>query len=163
MDMVRIALHGHHEFSVDVREVYRTDPCYTFDTLTSLRAEFGNDQPLCLLLGSDAFLQLHTWHLWQRLFELAHIVVLQRPGKPLGNAIQSADAALQDAYRTRLAPSPQRLHEIASGAIIVLDMPLLDISATDIRRRCAEHKSIRYLTPDGVVHYIHSQQTYTTC
>lgn len=163
MDMVRTALHGHHEFSVDVREVYRTDPCYSVDTLTSLREEFGSEQPLCLLLGSDAFLNLHTWHEWRRVFDLAHIVVMQRPGRPLGNAMETADDALKEEYRARLAPAPRRLHESASGAIVALDMPLLDISATDIRRRCAEHKNIRYLTPDGVAHYIYSQKTYTTC
>lgn len=163
MDMVRTALHGNHEFSVDVREVYRTDPCYTVETLTSLRTEIGREQPLCLLLGSDAFLNLHTWHQWLKVFELAHIVVMQRPGRPLGNAIETADDALKAEYRARLAPAPKRLHESPSGAIVALDMPLLDISATDIRRRCSEHKNIRYLTPDGVAHYIYSKQTYTTC
>jgi len=163
LDMVRTALHGHHEFSVDVREAYRTDPCYTVDTLASLRAEFGNEQPLCLLLGSDAFLNLHTWYEWQRVFELAHIVVMQRPGRPLGNAMETANEALKMEYRARLAPAPRRLHESASGVIVALDMPLLDISATDIRRRCAEHRNIRYLTPDGVVHYIQSKNLYTPC
>ncbi|MEQ1533006.1 MAG: nicotinate-nucleotide adenylyltransferase [Sideroxydans sp.] len=163
LDMVRTALHSHHEFSVDVREVYRTDPCYSVDTLTSLRAEFGDEQPLCLLLGSDAFLNLHTWHEWQRVFELTHIVVIQRPGRPLGNAMETANEELKEAYRARLAPAPRRLHESASGAIVALDMPLLDISATDIRRRCAENKNIRYLTTDAVTHYIYSKQIYTPC
>lgn len=161
--MLRQALHGHHEFSVDVREAYRTDPCYSVDTLASLRAELGAAQPLCLLLGSDAFLQLHTWHQWPRLFELAHLVVMQRPGQPLGNAMQQADAALQQEYAARLAPAPRRLHESAHGAIVALDMPLLDISATDIRRRCAEGRSVRYLTPDAVFHYIQSQRLYLPC
>ncbi|GAB4420389.1 MAG: nicotinate-nucleotide adenylyltransferase [Sideroxydans sp.] len=161
--MLRQALHGHAAFSVDVREAYRTDPCYSVHTLTSLRAELGDAQPLCLLLGSDAFLQLHTWHQWQRLFELAHLVVMQRPGRPLGNAIQQADTALQQAYQARLAPAPRRLHETPHGAIVALDMPLLDISATDIRRRCAEGRSVRYLTPDPVFHYIQSQRLYLPC
>ena len=158
-----MALHSHHEFIVDVREVYRTDPCYTVDTLISLREELGHEQPLCLLLGSDAFLQLHTWHEWQRLFELAHIVVMQRPGRPLGNSMQQADPALQAEYKARLAPAPRRLHESPNGVIVALDMPLLDISATDIRRRCAESKNIRYLVPDSVSHYIQSHQTYSSC
>jgi nicotinate-nucleotide adenylyltransferase len=163
LDMVRSALHAHREFSVDVRELYRTEPCYSVDTFSSLRAEYGNEQPLCLILGSDAFLNLHTWHEWHRMLELAHIVVMQRPGRPLGNAIETANVELKEEYRARLAPAPRRLHESASGAIVALDMPLLDISATDIRRRCAENKNIRYLTPDGVAHYIYSQQTYISC
>ncbi len=86
MAMVRLALQGNPAFVLDEREVHRTDPCYRVDTLTALRAELGAQQPLCLLMGGDAFLQLHTWHEW-KLFELAHIVVMQRAGMPLGNAM----------------------------------------------------------------------------
>lgn len=163
-EMVRLALNGHPDFLVDVHEVFRTDPCYTVDTLAALRAELGEQQPLCLILGGDAFLQLHTWHEWKRLFELAHIVVLQRAGgPPLGNAINSTDAALQAEYRTRLAPGASALHEAAHGAIFVADMPALEISSTDIRRRCAEGRSVRYLVPDAVVNYINTHQLYRTC
>ncbi len=163
-EMVRLALNGNPDFQVDVREVFRTDPCYTVDTLTALRAELGAPQPLCLILGGDAFLQLHTWHEWKRLFELAHIVVLQRAGgPPLGNAMNNADAALQAEYRTRLAPGAGALHETPNGAIFVADMPALEISSTDIRRRCAEGKSIRYLVADVVANYIKTHQLYRTC
>jgi nicotinate-nucleotide adenylyltransferase len=113
------------------------------------------------LLGSDAFLQLHTWHEWKRLFGLAHIVVMQRPGRPLGNTIAHADAALQKEYAARLAPSPKALREAPCGHIVVIDMPGLDISATDIRRRIATGKSIRYLIPDSVYHFILTHNLYT--
>ncbi len=163
-EMVRLALSGHPDFLVDVHEVFRDDPCYTVDTLTALRAEFGAEQPLCLILGGDAFLQLHTWHEWKRLFELAHIVVLQRAGsQPLGNAMAHADSALQAEYRARLAPGAQALHETPAGAIFVADMRALEISATDIRHRCAEGKSVRYLVPDAVANYIDTHQLYRTC
>ena len=163
-EMVRLALNGHPDFLVDVHEVFRTDPCYSVDTLRALRAELGAQQSLCLILGGDAFLQLHTWHEWKRLFELAHIVVLQRAGgPPLGNAMNNADPALQAEYRARLAPGASALHEASNGAIFVADMPALEISSTDIRRRCAEGKSIRYLVPDAVTNYINTHQLYRTC
>jgi nicotinate-nucleotide adenylyltransferase len=163
-EMVRLAVNGHPDFMVDVREVFRSDPCYTVDTLTALRAELGMQQPLCLILGGDAFLQLHTWHEWQQLFALAHIVVLQRAGGlPLGNAMAAADEALQTEYRARLAPGAQALHEAPAGAIFVADMPALEISSTDIRRRCTDGKSIRYLVPDTVDHHIQTNQTYSKC
>jgi nicotinate-nucleotide adenylyltransferase len=163
-EMVRLALNGHPDFLVDVHEVFRTDPCYTVDTLAALRAELGVEQPLCLILGGDAFLQLHTWHEWKSLFELAHIVVLQRAGSlPLGNAMTSADPALQSEYRARLAPGAKALHDAPSGAIFVADMPALEISSTDIRRRCAEGKSVRYLLPDVVANYITTNSLYRTC
>ncbi|HAF45980.1 MAG TPA: nicotinate-nucleotide adenylyltransferase [Gallionellaceae bacterium] len=163
-EMVRLALNGHPDFLVDVREVFRSDPCYTVDTLTALRAELGDQQPICLILGGDAFLQLHTWHEWKRLFALAHIVVLQRAGGlPLGNAMQKADAALQTEYQARLAPGADALHESPAGTIFVADMPALEISSTDIRRRCAEKKSVRYLVPDAVVNHINTNSLYRTC
>ncbi len=163
-EMVRLAVNAHPDFVVDVREVFRTDPCYTADTLTALRAELGVQQPLCLIVGGDAFLQLHTWHEWKRLFELAHLVVLQRAGgQPLGNAMNQADTALQGEYRTRLAPAARALQETPNGTIFVADMPALEISSTDIRRRCAEGKNVRYLVPDGVVNYINTHSLYRTC
>ena len=163
-EMVRLALNGRPDFFVDEREVMRTDPCYTVDTLSELRAELGAQRPLCLILGGDAFLQLHTWHEWKRLFGLAHIVVLQRAGGlPLGNAMNHADAALQAEYRARLAPSSLALHEAPAGTICVADMPALEISASDIRRRCAAGKNIRYLLPDSVADYINSHELYRTC
>lgn len=161
-EMVRLAIVGQADFQVDVREVFRSDPCYTVDTLTSLRAELGALQPLCLILGGDAFLQLHTWHEWRQLFALAHIVVLQRAGgQPLGNAMTRADAVLQTEYQARLAPGARALHESPAGSIFVADMPALDISSTDIRRRCAEKKCVRYLVPDAVTQYIHIRSLYT--
>ena len=163
LQMVRLAIHAQPGFAVDEREVQRTDKCYSVDTFSALRAELGAEQPLCLLLGSDAFLQLHTWHQWTRLFELTHIVVMQRPGRPVGNAMAQADDSLRQQYQNRLAPTPQLLHESASGHIVVLDMPQLDISATDIRRRAAQHKNLRYLLPDAVAHYIQINQLYKTC
>ncbi len=163
-EMVRAAIAGHADFQVDVREVWRSDPCYTVNTLASLRAELGAAQPLCLILGGDAFLQLHTWHDWLRLFELAHIVVLQRAGGlPLGNAMAQADPALQAEYRSRLAPGARALHEASAGRIFVADMPALDISSTDIRRRCAEMRDIRYLLPGAVAHYINTHSLYRPC
>ena len=162
LNMVRLALQGNPAFVLDEREINRTNPCYTVHTLTALRTELGAQQPLCLLVGGDAFLLLHTWHEWKQLFGLAHIVVMQRAGGlPLGNAMSKADIALQHEYHARLAPAPRVLHESPAGIILVADMHALEISATDIRRRCAEGKSIRYLLPDAVADYIQSQQLYT--
>ncbi len=164
LNMVRLALRGNAAFMLDEHEIYRTDPCYTVDTLTALRAELGAQRPLCLLMGGDAFLLLHTWHEWQKLFSLVHIVLVQRAGRPLGNAINEADPALRHEYQTRMAPAPSVLHDTPAGAILVLNMPLLEISATDIRSRCAAKKNIHSLLPDAVADYIHSHKLYTqTC
>lgn len=162
LHMVQLAVHNNPAFLADQRETYRTDACYTVDTLTELRRELGALQPLCLLLGSDAFTQLHTWHEWQQLFGLAHIVVMQRPGQPLGNAMSKADPDLLREYTARLAPSPRALHESPAGQIVVLNIPALEISSTDVRQRSVEEKNIHYLVPDAVAHFIQTHP-YTQC
>ncbi len=159
--MTRLALDGNPGFVLDEREIRLTAPCYTVNTLTALRGEVGADQPVALMMGGDAFLQLHTWHEWTRLFELAHIIVMQRAGgPPLGNAMNLANPGLLAEYRARLAPGPRALHEAPAGSILVVDMPQLEISATDIRSRCAQGRSIRYLVPEAVADYIYTHQLY---
>jgi len=161
LEMVRLALYRNSLFVLDEREALRTTPSYTVDMLAEMRSDFGAHLPLCLLMGCDAFLMLHTWHEWKRLFELAHLVVMQRAGeRPLGNDINSADAALRSEYHARLAPGPLALRDAPAGAIFVTDMPALEISASDIRRRCSENKDVRYLLPDAVANYIQSQNLY---
>ena len=160
--MVRLAITGQPAFVLDEREVGRTAPCYTVDTLRELRAELGAAQPLCLLMGGDAFLQLHTWHEWQQLFELAHIVVGYRPGFTLEERIHGTTAELQRHYQQRLCAA-NALSQQPCGGITELAIPKLEISATDIRRRVAEGRTIRYLLPSAVANYIHQHQLYTPC
>src|SRR5687767_2659000 len=64
LEMVRLAAAGNPLLAVDDREVRRTDPGYTVDTLSEIRREAGATRPVCVLLGADAFLDLATWHRW---------------------------------------------------------------------------------------------------
>ncbi len=162
LEMVRLALNGRKGFVLDDREVHRHDPCYTVDTLTALRAELGADLPLCLLMGGDAFLQLDTWHEWERLFELAHIIVGHRPGFPIDERMNEAKPALQRHFLSRRREAGA-LRDSPSGAVVVLSIPALDISATDLRQRITQHRSIRYLLPDSVADYIQLHHLYTSC
>jgi nicotinate-nucleotide adenylyltransferase len=145
-EMVRRAIAGNPRFVLDEREARAGGSRYTVDTLSELRSEFGTEQPLVLLLGADAFLSLPSWYQWQRLFELATIVVAARPGSEL-------DHALPDALQRELAQHPQHtVRFIASTA--------LAISASAIRRALAQRQSVRYLLPDGVLDYLQQQQLY---
>lgn len=160
--MVQLAIADQPAFVLDDREVKRTTPCYTVDTLRELRAELGAAQPLCLLMGGDAFLQLHTWHEWERLFELAHIVVGFRPGFTLEERIHSATEKLRRHYQQRLC-AVQDLSQQPFGGVVELAIPKLEISATLIRSRVAENRSIRYLLPNAVADYIHQHHLYSPC
>lgn len=160
--MVQLAIADQPAFVRDDREVRRAGKCYTVDTLRELRAELGAAQPLCLLMGGDAFLQLHTWHEWQQLFELAHIVVGYRPGFTLEERIHTATKELRQQYQRRLCAVAE-LSQQPCGGIVELAIPKLEISATLIRNRVAENRSIRYLLPNSVADYIHQHHLYTPC
>ncbi len=160
--MVRLAIADQPAFVMDEREVRQSSPCYTVDTLRELRAELGEVQPLCLLMGGDAFLQLHTWHEWEQLFELAHIVVGYRPGFTIEERIDNAPEDLRRHYHQRLctvADLPQK----PNGGVVELPIPKLEISATLIRARVAENRTIRYLLPNAVADYIHQHHLYQLC
>jgi len=159
LDMVRRAIAGNPRFVADAREVQRPQPSYTVDTLTALRAELGDAQPLWLLLGADAFLDLPSWHDWRRLFELANIAVAARPGTQL---MQSAAIMepLQGEVSRRLVAG-NRSATGPAGSVLLRQMTPLDISATTIRDILARRCSARYLLPDAVLDYIHEHQLYT--
>jgi nicotinate-nucleotide adenylyltransferase len=127
--------------------------------LGELRAELGAAQPLCLLMGGDAFLQLHSWHEWERLFELAHIVVGYRPGFAIEDRIRTATPVLRRHYQQRLCTT-DAFSQLPAGGIAVLAIPELEISSTLIRSRVTENRSIRYLLPNAVADYIHQHHLY---
>ena len=160
--MVQLAIADQPDFMLDDREVRRTSKCYTVDTLCELREELGDAQPLCLLLGADAFLQLHTWHEWERLFTLAHVVVGNRPGFKLENHMHQAAPELREHYQRRLCTVDQ-LSTQPAGGIAELAIPKLEISATLIRSRVAEKRTIRYLLPATVANYIYQHHLYDPC
>ena len=157
LEMVRRAIAGNPRFAADAREVMSPRPSYTVDTLTALRAELGKEQPLWLLLGADAFMELPTWHEWPQLFELANIAVAARPGS---RALRSND--LKDPLRSEVLKRQVASSAAAgpAGSVQLRQMTPLDISATAIRDTLARHGSARYLLPDAVLDYIHEHQLY---
>jgi nicotinate-nucleotide adenylyltransferase len=159
LDMVRAAVAGNPRFSVDDREVRKTAPSYTVETLAELRAELDG-RPLCLLMGGDAFLGLDTWHRWQALFDYAHVVVATRPGALPRTWRQRMSAALRGEFDARRVRSPGALRKDQAGRILCLATCELDISATRIRAQVAAGRSPRYLVPEGVVNYIRNHKLY---
>ena len=159
MEMVRLAIAGNPRFEADDREVRRQGVCYTYDTLTELRAELG-PRPMCLLMGSDAFSALTTWHRWEELFDLAHVVIAHRPGYSLQQLQSSLPGPLRKIYLQRLAASTGILRRDSAGAVYTREITALDISATQIRGQLSGGGSARYLVPDAVLDYIETNRLY---
>ena len=159
--MVRLAVSGNPLFTVDDREVRRTGPAYTFDTLTEIRAESGPDVPLVLMVGADAFLDFAAWHRWHEVFGLAHVAVAHRPGFPVERWRDAMPQPLAREYAARLMQQPLAVHLAPEGGIVVIPFTALDLSATAIRGLVGSGGSPRYLLPDPVLDYIRSEALYS--
>jgi nicotinate-nucleotide adenylyltransferase len=149
LDWVRLAIADEPGLRADDREVRRMvtlgKASYTYDSLAELKAE-QPDARLFLLLGDDAAHQLPGWHRWRELFDLAHIVVVQRPGDapPPG-------AELAAFLRGRIADTARALHAAPQGLWLPVQLPGLAISSTRIRSLLQAGRSVRGLVPDPVI------------
>jgi nicotinate-nucleotide adenylyltransferase len=149
--MVDLAVINTPEFYLDDRELRRGGRAsYSVDTLKSLLKEF--DEPLVLMLGTDAFLNFNTWRSSGEILKMAHIVVSYRPGYKIPK--------LEPWAKGRIVKSAKELKEHRAGKIIFLEVTQLAISATDIRRQLLDGLSARYLMPIDVADYIHKNQLY---
>ena len=144
LEMVRAATAGQPEFVVDDREMRRAGPSYTIDTLISLREEHP-DASLGLIVGMDAFLGLTSWHRWDELLDLAHIVVAHRPGWRAPDM-----GALGDIIDRHGTHHIDDLHNNSHGQIHIHAVTQLEISSTEIRDIVAAGRDPRFLMPDVV-------------
>lgn len=145
--MLNLALAGCPELTVSQVELLRDGPSYTVDTLQQLRVD-EPDSELFLLLGMDSLHDFPMWRSPEKILELAHVVAVNRRSQ---HDPQAEEAALS-AGRQIAAGLDNRLQ--------IISMPDIDISATDIRRRVAASRSIRFLTPRPVAMYIAEHQLY---
>jgi len=148
VEMLQIAIEGEQGISIDEREIHRSTPSYTFDTLLSLREELGQ-RPICLIVGMDAFKGLPSWYRWQELMSLCHLVVMTRSGWQLGN-----DGVLQRFVASHQTDDVRKLHEVMAGSLYFCPVTELAISSTAVRDCLNKGGSVRYLLPEAVRAYI---------
>jgi nicotinate-nucleotide adenylyltransferase len=158
--MLRLAVTGFPGLVVDDRELRRDGKSYTVDTLADLRRDYP-DHPVLLLLGADAFRGLPTWHRWREVFDLAHLVVVARPGVNLEAALPPPLLAI---WRERLVADPGSLFSRPAGAILVQGIAPFDVSATAIREHFAKGAGATEmgggLLPPAVLAYIDRHHLY---
>jgi nicotinate-nucleotide adenylyltransferase len=143
--MLDAALRQFSGCSTDDRELRRPGPSYTLLTLEELRAE-AKDRSLCMILGMDAFLSLRSWHRWEELPRLAHLVVAHRPG---WQPPQSGE--LGDFVRQHLSSDVADLHNAPAGRLFIHEVTQLEISSSAIRELIAGEQPADYLLPTEVL------------
>jgi nicotinate-nucleotide adenylyltransferase len=141
LEMVELAAGDDARFAISRAELDRPGPSYTADTLRELR-EKASDDELFLILGGDQAAALPSWHEPETVLSLATVAVVERSNWSR-NAIGIKIGRLRGAERIRY-----------------LDMPIIQISSSLIRRRVAEGRPIRYLVPDKVASYIGANGLY---
>jgi len=153
--MIQLATKNVPGLIVDNRELVRGKTSYTIETLQAVRAEI-NDTPLFLIMGMDAFQSLHTWYQWTDIMDYAHIILADRPG----SRETLKHSAVRKFYSSHICKNRHALRK-PSGRIMKIDVPLLDISATRIRRLLAQKQELHYLLPDAVINYIRRESLYS--
>lgn len=154
-EMLDLATGGEPGLVVDRRELGRSGPSYSVDTLAQLRAELGVAKPIAWLVGADSLRQLHTWHRWRELFERAHLLVVQRPGADIDMAALRAASPLVAAQVEQRRCAPEALAATAHGGFAILPLPgLRPESSTELRRRIAAGEPWEQWVPSGVAAYI---------
>lgn len=152
--MLQLAQPEFPRLKIDDRETRRDGPSYMVDTLLELRAEFPA-RTLLLLIGQDAANHLHGWHRWEQLFELAHIVILTRPG---AKAQYRQDIAKK--VQQRLSEGVHTLLQPKAGGVLQLQVASIDVSATTIKSIIRLGRSPREMLPVAVLAYIDENRLY---
>lgn len=134
LKLVQDAAAGHDKLLVSSVDVDREGPSYTIDTIRDLQAEYP-DAEFEFIIGSDALANLPTWKSYEELAKTLTFVVAERPG-------------------TEVTAPP-------GATVETIDVPLLEISSTDIRARVKQGRSIAFLVPQVVEEYIRGKYNET--
>ena len=154
--MVRLATQGHPGFDVSDMELTRPGPSYTVDTLAALARPA---ESLFLIVGSETFLDLLSWREPRRVARLARLVIVPRVGSPFETESEAAQKVLRelgvdDGFTTVDGARVPERGVIVSGAA---SMP---ISASELRRRVREGRSLAFRLPPAVADYIRVRGLY---
>jgi nicotinate-nucleotide adenylyltransferase len=151
--MLTRALAGEPRLIADDREVRRAGASYTVETLEALRAEHGAAASLAWIVGWDAYLKLPSWHRFDELLRLSHLIVVRRPGE---HVVPPAELAAFEARRVDGAAIAAR----PAGGVVLLDATMRSISSSEIRARCRRGEPVADLLPPAVWTYITDHRLY---
>ncbi len=155
LDMLQLAVADVSGLESDDCELRREGRSYTFDTLRGYRQQSDN-QPLVFAMGADAWVTLPTWHRWRELCELAHLVIMMRPGT---EALEEP-SELSDWARSKTVDETGRLTEKAAGLICRVELTQFDVSATEVRQAIKNGVSTIDMLHPKVAEYIARHQLY---
>jgi nicotinate-nucleotide adenylyltransferase len=144
LELVRLAIADNPQFVLSRVDIDRPAPSYTFETLRLLHVQYPNDE-LYFIMGLDSLRDIGNWQNADEIVRLAKLVVCARPGVKM-------DVGQMMELLHRLPDMMKRL--------TFVEMPELEIAASDLQQRVRRGQSIRYLVPPAVDTYISAQRLY---
>lgn len=151
-NMVKLAIANEPQLQLEPLELNRDTPSYTVDSLTALKQQDPN-RILAFIIGMDSLQYFKTWHKWQTILQLAHLIVCRRPGYSSDQG--DAPSLLQDFGGTL-----QQLRSQNAGVILLLDNPDFTQSATFVRQQLSLNPKVQAMLPPAVLQYIRQQRLY---
>ena len=145
--MAVIATASNAHFKVSRMEIDRPGPSYTIDTVREMHRVYGKNTEVFFITGADAILEILTWKEPERILREATFIAATRPGYDL----KKLEDSLPEAEKERHATDPR---------VLVMEIPALAISSTDIRSRVKEGRAVNYLVPEGVSKFIEKNGFY---
>lgn len=160
--MLNMICKGVSELKVDTRELNRPPPSYTIHTLNELREELGEQVPLVLILGADAYMDFCQWHQYEDILTYCHLMVLHRPGYELSILEQEPEYRCEkELLEQYLTDDITSLQKKPAGNIYINELDKIDISSSDIRKLIAAGEQPRYVIPGVIWNYISRNKLYT--
>ncbi|MBI5814413.1 MAG: nicotinate-nucleotide adenylyltransferase [Nitrospinae bacterium] len=165
--MVELALESNPDFTASRVEVDRPGPCYTIDTMRTFREMYGGD--VHFILGQDAMEDVGSWNSALALLKTVNFIVVSRPGYDSSALMDVLQGVASVKYKNlkfiELGRSVDGTLETigvegAPSTIRIVRITPLDISSSDIRRRMASGRPIKYLVPEAVERYLRSEGLY---
>ena len=150
--MLNLALKNYSKFKIDSREIDRDGPSFSIFSLSEIKSE-QPDSSMCLLLGLDSALSLSKWYKWKAILEIVNIAVMLRPGWSLPKILPSW-------WKKMMSEHDSIFSENSSGHIAVIDVPEMDISASEIRADFSAGRSISNKMPKAIAQYIEENKLY---
>lgn len=140
--MIEPAIANNERFQLSRADVDRPGPHYSVDTVSIIQADYPHSN-LYFVMGGDSFKTFPRWHQPEAIIRICHLAVMRRP---------SSRPVQRNMHEVDMPGLEQRTH--------MIEAPPIGISSTRIREQVQVGKSVRYLVPDNVLHYIHTHHLY---
>lgn len=159
LQMIKLAICQISDFDVSDVELHREGPSYTIDTIQYFLSVYPKDTQVFLIIGHDAFFEIHTWKSYLKIFLLVPLIIMTRPGtKPVKAFEQYLKQTISDGYQ--FEKSIQAYIHPHQQTVYSFEPTQIDISSTQIRKLIQSGRSIQFLTPEMVEGYIRQKGLY---